>query len=327
MRQVLRQDAARQAVLTSTPLEQRRLRIELLRRANELVVSPPRARWKRPLAGALALVAVAVAVALLLRFASPARGPIAPSTTDVPGFQITASQGAEWRTLQRDATLRLSAKRGRFEVAVDRLRTGQRFLLSLPDGEIEVQGTRFVVEADGARTLRVSVLEGRVALRLRDQPPLALSAGDGWTAEPVATQAQAISSATSVGDPAEALPSATSVSSRPPRRQPVDPVRPLAAELGQPLEPLPTSPASTVGRDFALAMAAFSAGDYGRAEELFISFERTNPSDARVEDATFLRALARSRRGDSNGAQAVAREYLRRYPNGLRRIEAERLAK
>jgi outer membrane protein assembly factor BamD (BamD/ComL family) len=73
-------------------------------------------------------------------------------------------------------------------------------------------------------------------------------------------------------------------------------------------------------------MSAFSAGDYGRAEQLFVSFEQQHAADARVEDTLFLRALARSRRGDADGSRAIARDYLRRYPNGLRRQEAQRLA-
>jgi TolA-binding protein len=72
-------------------------------------------------------------------------------------------------------------------------------------------------------------------------------------------------------------------------------------------------------------MTAFGAGDYGRAESLFLAFERENPGDARIEDTTFLRAVARKRRGDGDGAAAAAREYLRRYPAGFRRSEAERL--
>lgn len=73
-------------------------------------------------------------------------------------------------------------------------------------------------------------------------------------------------------------------------------------------------------------MAAFGAGDYGQAERLFQDFERHHPKDARREDSTFLRAVARARRGDAEGARAMARQYLDRYPNGLRAPEAERLA-
>jgi len=69
-------------------------------------------------------------------------------------------------------------------------------------------------------------------------------------------------------------------------------------------------------------MAAF---DYGWAEGAFLGFERRHPVDARCEDATFLRAVARARRGDAAGASTIAREYLERYPSGLRLHEARRL--
>jgi TolA-binding protein len=74
-------------------------------------------------------------------------------------------------------------------------------------------------------------------------------------------------------------------------------------------------------------MAAFGAGDYGQAERLFQDFERRHTEDARQEDSTFLRAVARARRGDAAGARATARQYLERYPNGLRAPEAARLAR
>jgi TolA-binding protein len=87
-----------------------------------------------------------------------------------------------------------------------------------------------------------------------------------------------------------------------------------------------TATAGTQPDDFARAMAAFGAGDYGQAERLFQCFERSHPQDARQEDSTFLRAVARARRGDAEGARATARQYLERYPNGLRAPEAERMA-
>ena len=82
----------------------------------------------------------------------------------------------------------------------------------------------------------------------------------------------------------------------------------------------------SAGLRFAEAVTAFSAGDYGRADSLFGAFARDFPSDSRAEDATFLRADARARRGDKMGAAAGARAYIHAYPNGLRRPEAERLA-
>jgi TolA-binding protein len=100
-------------------------------------------------------------------------------------------------------------------------------------------------------------------------------------------------------------------------------------ETKRALEPPPVeqaATASTPNDDFARAVSAFGAGDYGQAERLFQDFERRHAEDARQEDSTFLRAVARARRGDAAGARATARQYLERYPNGLRAPEAERLA-
>jgi TolA-binding protein len=72
-------------------------------------------------------------------------------------------------------------------------------------------------------------------------------------------------------------------------------------------------------------MAAFDGGDFGQAEQRLLAFEREHPADARVEDALFLRAVARARRGDAEGAAVLARAYLARYPGGFHRAEAERL--
>jgi hypothetical protein len=237
---------------------------------------------------------------------------------EVPGFRITPSPGSEWRTLERSSALRLALRSGSFELQVDKLAQRQRFLLELPDGELEVKGTRFVVDVDGVRTRSVRVLEGRVALRLRGHEPLLLDGGQSWPEPPLPAT-----------PPAASLSDGTSVAAdqrTTPKRKAVIPAPANAA--GLPLEkPITPGAVPTAATDFAQGMAAFSAGDYGRAEQLFNAFEARHPSDARVEDATFLKAVARSRRGDSTGARALARDYLLRYPNGLRHLEAQRLAR
>jgi TolA-binding protein len=81
------------------------------------------------------------------------------------------------------------------------------------------------------------------------------------------------------------------------------------------------------GAAFAKAMAAFAAGDYASAQALFAAFERDHGGDDRVEDALFLRAVAHARRGDLAESRATASEYLKRYPSGLRKREAEQLAR
>jgi hypothetical protein len=91
--------------------------------------------------------------------------------------------------------------------------------------------------------------------------------------------------------------------------------------------PVPTARATaSAGSRFNTAMASFEAGAYARADSEFDLFAREFAEDPRCEDAAYLRAVARFRRGDKPGAATLARAYLITYPSGLRRIEARRLA-
>jgi ferric-dicitrate binding protein FerR (iron transport regulator) len=312
----------------TTPLEHRRARNELLRRANELTVRGPKSVPWRRLAATLAVVSLVAALAIRLTASRPA----APASVAAPSYHVLPSQGAEWRTLEHGPKVRLAVTSGHFEIAVRHLTAGQRFMLELPDGELEVQGTRFVVEVDGRRTLGVEVLEGRVALRVRERgralvtlgPGESFRAASGSMGRPQATapvqpklpdpRASRERTPGTANDTASAVASA---SGRAVVGQPARSAAPANETVGS---------ATTSGADFARAMSAFSAGDYGQAEKLFQRFVNEHTTDTRVEDATFLRAVARARRGDVEGSRALAAEYLRRYPDGLRRIEAERLA-
>lgn len=319
----LREAAARIPVAESTALERRRQRNRLLSAANALVVEPRRAFWAWPAGLA---IAAAAAVAPLLWLAVSGSDDRAPAAAP-PSFRITTSDGAEWETVERSSTIRVSAGRGRFELLVDALRPDQRFLLDLPDGEIEVLGTHFVVNVDERRTRSVRVVEGRVALRLRGRGPLVLHAGESWSEEPVVVKDDGQSAAPAASAPEGAgTASSARVSRRPAARRREPAARPDAPSVEAP-QAAGGATASPPGTEFSEAMSAFSAGSYERAEALFARFEADHPADARTEDATFLRAVARLRRGDSAGARSVAREYLRLYPNGLRRKEAERMVR
>ncbi|RYZ03774.1 MAG: tetratricopeptide repeat protein [Myxococcales bacterium] len=206
---------------------------------------------------------------------------------------------------------------------VDKLTAVQRFVLELPDGELEVIGTQFSVHVEPEGTRRVEVTEGRVALRLRAAPPISLGAGESWTSEREAARAAAPRSVPAPEPQLTPAPAAAAPSERSPAtaRQTVLPETKRALE-----PPSDEQAAGTNHVHFARAMAAFGAGDYGQAERLSQEFERRHPEDARQEDSMFLRAVARARRGDAAGARATARAYLERYPHGLRAPEAERLA-
>jgi TolA-binding protein len=89
--------------------------------------------------------------------------------------------------------------------------------------------------------------------------------------------------------------------------------------------PGPREASSLAGTQFGEAVAAFRSGDYAEAERRLGDFVERYPADPRSEDAMFLRARALSLSGDAAAAAAAARAYLDRYPDGLRRPDAERL--
>ena len=110
------------------------------------------------------------------------------------------------------------------------------------------------------------------------------------------------------------------------------PDRPAAEAESTP--PVPGAEAATpgtreasplAGTQFGEAVAAFRSGDYAEAERRLGDFVERYPADPRSEDAMFLRARALSLSGDAAAAAAAARAYLDRYPDGLRRPDAERL--
>lgn len=306
---------ARLPAPSSDPLARRRLRNEILRRANDLSVGtghpPPRRRPVIFVAAALAAAAV-LASAVALRH-DEITAPAVGARVGEPRFEIVTAPGSEWSTLKGGAALRLALSRGRADVTVQKLSPGQSFVLELPDGELEVRGTRFSVHVVDRKTRSVHVSEGLVALRLREGTgrELLLGAGQGWamTAAPPPASAQA------------------------PVTRSVAPSAPVPAKSPPRLAALPSASstvkksASGATEEFAAAMAAYSRGDFATAERLFLAFEARYPTNGHVEDTAFLRALTRLRRGDEAGGRALAREYLKRYPNGFRAPEAARLAR
>jgi hypothetical protein len=312
----LRRLRARTAAPPNPPLDQRRARNELLRRANELTLGSSRTRPWRVLAIAAAVAGLTVALLAGIRPKEPGT-PRAVLPKAEPSYELFASPGADWAAIERGPTLKLAARRGRFDVSVHPLSGTQRFILLLPDGELEVQGTRFIVEVDGTRTLGVRVEEGRVALRVRERGGslLLLGAGESFTAAPLPAS-----------PPAPAPPPAEN------RSFPAPGTRAVASEPARTAAPPATSAeqdagtSGTSGADFARAMSAFSSGNFGVAEQLLQAFAARHPADPRAEDATFLAAVASARRGDHENARRLAKRYLTRYPSGLRRREAERMA-
>lgn len=298
------------------PMRRQRVRRRLMQSAGEH--ARPRVRWYLvPL-----IAALACAAAFAMRAHAPTNRPHPPVTaveTPAPAYEVENVHGAVWTETTLGGVARVALTSGQAGFHVHKLQPGQRFLVSLPDGEIEVHGTRFTVVVEERRTHDVNVTEGVVSLRLRDAPPRTLLASEHWSAEAAA--------------PTTAAPTTVAVVAS---SATIPPPEPIASQR---VAPMPTSASSTGAvasistgavaststshaDDFVLGMAAFQRGDYAEADRLFASFSTRGSPDSRIEDAAYLRAVAHARAGDSAGAARLAKVYLDTFPNGLRRREA-----
>jgi hypothetical protein len=321
--------------------EHRRERDRLLGRAVRMRLDRGQRAGGRGLwmAAAVACVLVVVFVVAGARLAGHHvaerdSAPVPPSAAgaapdEPPQYEVTSLAQGAWSTEETGRTARIVLTQGSAAFHVHRLKLGQRFLVTLPDGEIEVRGTRFVVDIEDGRTRYVVVMEGKVAFRHAGSPEALLLGGQRWDA-PVAGARPPMS--------AEALSAPSPVRLRRTR------LHRSAAPHASPTSPsaltLPVSPASpasvapspdaasrisSASEQFARAMSVFRAARYNDADVLLREFIARNPGDPRIEDATFLRMVGCVRRRDPEGAAEMARRYLGQFPDGLCRREAEQV--
>ncbi len=215
------------------------------------------------------------------------------------GSTVLLREGTDMTVSSEGATQRLEVEAGSVELHVAKLAPDHRFIVSTPDSEVEVRGTRFtvgVVAPDpacgaGART-RVGVTEGIVVVRhsgIEDR----VAIGEQWPA----------------GCP-HAAP-ATPVSATP---KPAAEAAPVAPSTG-----------STLAEQndlFAAAASAKHRGDVRGALTALDRFLALYPGGPLAESATVerMRLLQTTRSGR---APAAAKDYLARYPNGFAHGEAE----
>jgi hypothetical protein len=300
----------------------RRMRGQVLRDASA-GSAPRRGRAGFLLAGALAVAAIGVGVGALRSRSgasavvgapadAPASPPTAPNLTAAPTLAaapsvassaelpaepyaatVAASSGARWSRRREEGIERVALESGRLSLHVRAQRFGERFLVMLPDGEIEVRGTRFDVEVDHDATRRVSVSEGTVELRLRARAAVRLEAGDTW---PLAPQGA------------------------PPRSR-------TLAESGPERERGSRTPPPEVPDDgYAAAMALLRDGHHDEAAAAFHAYAQSHPGVPQAEDASFLEAVALARAGRTDAAALAAERHLASFPRSFHRRDAAILA-
>jgi hypothetical protein len=152
-------------------------------KAAEANLRAPRRRHLFLLIAALVLVVGFVVQRWFFRVRST---PLAGDESGVltpPRFRIFNLENALFESKVDGGTVHSVLTRGVASFQVEPLGESQRFLLTLPDGDLEVRGTRFVVSVESARTQSVDVAEGTVALRLRGRKEMLLTAGERWPSD------------------------------------------------------------------------------------------------------------------------------------------------
>lgn len=214
------------------------------------------------------------------------------------GTSVLVHEGGDVSIVGTGAVQVFRVDAGTVEFHVAKLSPGNRFLVDTSDAEVEVRGTRFRVSIapdpcpNGTLT-RVAVTEGVVAVR-RAGSEVSVRPGEQWPTDCAQPAIPLV--------PASALPRAASAV-------------PATSGRGE-------SALAEQNALFAVAVDARRRGDTGgaiAALEQLLSRYPSGPLDesARAERLRVLRAAGSAR------AEAVARDYLARYPAGFARAEAE----
>ena len=233
-------------------------------------------------------------------------------------------EGHTTLTLQsQDVLQRFSLGLGGVDVRVAKLAPGDRFVIDTPDAQIEVRGTAFHLEVlptaeacgEGNRT-RLAVTEGVVEVR-SNHLPTRVGAGQYWPPDCVPMAANAAEPPA-----ADAGAARLGTSARATDREAADDFRRGRSVRHR------DAPRSSIAEQNALFRRGVQAAREGRAAEalaVYAELISRFPSSPLAENA----AVARIRSfvdSDPKQARLEARAYLRRYPRGFARPEAQRVA-
>ncbi|MGD0528578.1 MAG: FecR domain-containing protein [Polyangiaceae bacterium] len=287
-----------------TELSLRRLRARVLRDAATGVAPPTALRGLRPgIASLLVLVVLVLGTgvwALVARKAPPSAGgpglasappatttPEATPSTQAPealAGAVVPAGAARWSQARAQGFEHVVLDDGMVQLHVRPQVAGERFVVMVPDGELEVRGTTFEVSVAQGATTRVHVDEGVVEVRLRGRDTRRLEAGETWS---VVT----------------------------------GPARPTPAPVAR---PAPTASAAVIdgGAAYAAAIGLLRDGHNDEAAAAFHAFVLSQPGAPQTEDASFLEAVALSRAGRSDAAALAAEHHLAAFPASFHRKEA-----
>ncbi|NUP05012.1 MAG: tetratricopeptide repeat protein [Polyangiaceae bacterium] len=319
--------------------------------------SKSRSDWRRVgrWFGAAVAVAALVALVVFVRDAFPTRSTEVATSHEprlelADGSVVTLASSADGTSTARVVVAQVSSERivvnhlqgtATYDIAKNPNRV---FVVNIDDARVEVLGTSFRIEKlDHA--VRVAVLEGRVQVTRQERSVVLVGGEDvtfgnvGYSPPAGATSRPTGPSAPTATGPAEGQPPSPSASAGPSASAPA--AAPTAAQLfrqaddargrGDVVEALGLlrKLVSDYPRDPRVGLAMFTIGR--------LEMQRGNPASAAEAfescgaamggEAIAEAALARSRAGDAAKARALASEYLKRFPEGARAAEMEKLAR
>jgi ferric-dicitrate binding protein FerR (iron transport regulator) len=226
------------------------------------------------------------------RVAAPAHGAVAMRLSTGTELRLRG----ELEVLDIGDVERFDLRAGTLDAEVAKLRHGERFVVRAGRAELEVWGTAFEVglgDCQGRPRTDLAVREGVVAVRADGEERL-IRAGERWRSF---------------------CPAAPPATPRPPRVLLVPP-------------PAPPEPASSLAAQNQLYLSAVQArgrGDAAAALRLIDRLLEAHPAGP-LSEAAMAERMRLLGDHDRTAAADAARAYLRRFPGGFARSEAEALA-
>jgi TolA-binding protein len=248
--------------------------------------------------------------------------------------QLRYSNGA------REEVVLLEA--GTLRINVRKLVGRDRFLVVCGEEELEVRGTRFEVNAEDGRLVRVRVTEGLVEVRPSADTARMLRPGDEWhrprfararrllavsALEPPSPHSgrtdRAVLDPVPASEPSAVAPTVPKSSTEPevPEEVQAQEEKPREPEMKKvrPANVSPKTPRQDVEATFLRAWQLYKRGKFDDAAELFLVIIDSGDEHDIVEDALFLRCSALESAGHTAEAIDAAERYARRFPNAVRR--------
>lgn len=239
------------------------------------------------------------------------------------GTAVTIESAARVRLVEQSKSKRFALEAGSLVAKVAKLGAGERFVVVTPDAEIEVRGTQFRValvagdaSCEGGTPTRLDVTEGTVVVR-HGGTESRVTAGQHWPSCPSRPVSQGTTNLAAA--PAPTAPQTLAAAPTVPTVAPV----PLPQQPGS-----AGSAGSRLSEQNDLFEQAMRAKRDGRSGQALAGFEKFL---ARYPDAPLAEGAAAERMrilaaGDRARGAAAAREYLKHWPRGTARVEAEGLA-